>query len=95
MQIVAWPMPITSATHIRLFSIAVDDRLWDQYNRQRLPISTAVSISTESPLKCGRNKPVGQFHRIFARDDARVRRALYPYTGDSRTLQFLRNFRGL
>jgi hypothetical protein len=91
-KLLPWPMPNDTGYSYAAYFLSQWTIVWEQYNRQRLPYYFCCFDfdRTTFELTPDRNW-VNSTGYLRAMMEGFVER-LYPYTGDSRTLEFLQNF---
>src|SRR6202140_2858226 len=91
-KLLPWPMPDNIGYSYSAYFLSQWSIVWDQYNRQRLPYFYCCFDFDRITFELRPDKQwANSTGYLRAMMQGFVER-LYPYTGDSRTLQFLRDF---
>jgi hypothetical protein len=91
-KLLPWPMPGDTGYSYSSYFLSQWTIVWDQYNRQRLPYYYCCFDFDRTTFEMFPDKNwANSTGYLRAMMEGFVER-LYPYTGDSRTLEFLQNF---
>ena len=91
-KLLPWPMPNDTGYSYSAYFLSQWTIVWDQYNRQRLPYYFCCFNFDRTTFELIPDRHwANSTGYLRAMMEGFVER-LYPYTGDSRTLEFLQNF---
>jgi hypothetical protein len=91
-KLLPWPMPEDTGYSYSAYFLSQWTIVWDQYNRQRLPYYYCCFDFDRTTFELTPDPHwVNSTGYLRAMMQGFVER-LYPYTGDARTLEFLKNF---
>ena len=91
-KLLPWPMPSDTGYSYSAYFLSQWTIVWDQYNRQRLPYYFCCFDFDRTTFELSPDRGwVNSTGYLRAMMQGFIER-LYPYTGDSRTLEFLQNF---